>query len=743
MHQNNRLIDIAGQFRMDGVPSEVKALGDGFINDTYTVLIAGSPIRYILQRKNTAIFKDVPGMMSNIKAVTEHLKKKIADAGGDSMREALTVVPAKDGRLYYECDGEYWCATVFIDDSVSYDKADSEYLAECGGRGIGRFQAMLADFEGELVDTLPGFHNIRYRFVQWDKTLAEDPAGRAAEVRDLISEIEARRSEMLDFFKLVEGGQIPLRVTHNDTKIANMLFDRDGNVLCVLDLDTVLRAPCLYDFGDSIRSYTNTGAEDDPEPDRVSMSRKMYDAFLRGYLSEAEDFLTDIEREYLPFSARYITYEQVLRFLMDYIDGDRYYKVKYPEHNLVRTRAQLRLLQSIEYQLFSHKVGAGAVLRKMIESGNISSFILWGPPGVGKTTLAHIVSKELKRDFYTLSAISSGVKELRDVFARAKDNSIFAKGSPILFIDEIHRFSKSQQDALLGAVETGTVTLIGATTENPSFEVITPLLSRCQVFVMKPLEVKDLETLLERALTKDPYLRARSIDVRQKDALFRFSGVNSFPPEEQVVIDDAVVADRLQENISIYDKNGEMHYDIISAFIKSMRGSDPNGAVYWMARMLAGGEDPLFIARRMLILASEDIGLANPNALLLAQATFDAVHKIGMPEARIILSECAIYLATCVKSNSAYMAIDAALALAEKGDNSPVPLHLRNAPTRLMKDLGYSKDYKYAHDFEGNFTDQEFLPDGLSGTVFYEPGNNPRENEIRTRMERLWPKYKK
>ena len=312
MHQNNRLIDIAGQFRMDGVPSEVKALGDGFINDTYTVLIAGSPIRYILQRKNTAIFKDVPGMMSNIKAVTEHLKKKIADAGGDPMREALTVVPAKDG------------------------------------------QAMLADFEGELVDTLPGFHNIKYRFVQWDKTLAEDPAGRAAEVRDLISEIEARRSEMLDFFRLVECGQIPLRVTHNDTKIANMLFDRDGNVLCVLDLDTVLRAPCLYDFGDSIRSYANTGAEDDPNPDRVSMSRGMYEAFLRGYLSEAGDFLTDTEREWLPFSARYITYEQVLRFLMDYIDGDRYYKVKYPEHNLVRTRAQLRLLQSIEHQLFSH-----------------------------------------------------------------------------------------------------------------------------------------------------------------------------------------------------------------------------------------------------------------------------------------------------------------------------------------------------------------------------------------------------
>ena len=402
-----------------------------------------------------------------------------------------------------------------------------------------------------------------------------------------------------------------------------------------------------------------------------------------------------------------------------------------------------------------HLVGPGAVLRKMIESGNISSFILWGPPGVGKTTLAHIVSKELRRDFYTLSAISSGVKDLRDVFTRAKDNSIFAKGSPILFIDEIHRFSKSQQDALLGAVETGTVTLIGATTENPSFEVITPLLSRCQVFVMKPLDTADLDILLGRALTRDTYLRNRQIEVREKAALFRFSGgdarkllnileivVNSFPPQSPVIIDDATVADRLQENIAVYDKNGEMHYDIISAFIKSLRGSDPNGAVYWMARMLAGGEDPLFIARRMVILAAEDIGLANPNALLLAQSTFDAVHKIGMPEARIILSECAVYLATCAKSNSAYMAIDAAMALVGKGDNAPVPLHLRNAPTKLMKDLGYHEGYRYAHDYEGNFTDQEFLPEGLSGTRFYEPGNNARENEIRARMDRMWPKYR-
>lgn len=405
-----------------------------------------------------------------------------------------------------------------------------------------------------------------------------------------------------------------------------------------------------------------------------------------------------------------------------------------------------------------HLVGKGSVLQRMIQTGNISSFILWGPPGVGKTTLAQIISKLLGRSFYTLSAINSGVKDIREVFAKCNENSIFAasKGSPILFIDEIHRFSKSQQDALLNAVETGTVTLIGATTENPSFEVITPLLSRCQVYVLKSLETKDLDKLLERALKEDIVLSKRKISVKEKNLLYRYCGgdarkllniidivVNSFNSEEEIVITDALINERLQENLATYDKGGEMHYDIISAFIKSIRGSDPNAAIYWMARMLAGGEDPLFIARRMIISASEDIGLANPNAMLLAQATFEAVHKIGMPEARIPLAECAIYLATSPKSNSAYMAINQALELVNSGDNSPVPLHLRNAPTKLMKELGYSDGYKYAHSYQGNFTDQEFLPENLSGTVFYEPGTNSKENEIRARMEQMWPKYKK
>lgn len=408
-----------------------------------------------------------------------------------------------------------------------------------------------------------------------------------------------------------------------------------------------------------------------------------------------------------------------------------------------------------EYVGQQHLVGNGSVLRRMIESGNISSMILWGPPGIGKTTLARIIASNLEREFFTLSAISSGVKDVREVIEKAKNNMLFAQASPILFIDEIHRFNKSQQDALLGAVESGIITLIGATTENPSFEVITPLLSRCQVFVLKSLEVNDLDKLLTRALTKDSTLKELNINVLEKEALFRFSGgdarkllniieiiINSFDDKSEITITNEIVTERLQENIALYDKNGEQHYDLISAFIKSMRGSDPNGAIYWMARMLAGGEDPLFIARRMIILASEDVGLANPNALLLAQSCFDAVHKIGMPEARIILAETCIYLATSPKSNSAYMAINSALDLiAKEGTQAPVPLHLRNAPTSLMKELGYAKDYKYAHSFEGNFVDQEFLPDRYKNLKLYEPGNNPKENEIRKKLGLLWSKY--
>lgn len=401
-----------------------------------------------------------------------------------------------------------------------------------------------------------------------------------------------------------------------------------------------------------------------------------------------------------------------------------------------------------------HLVGKNSILRTMIDTGNISSFILWGPPGVGKTTLAKIIANKTDRPFYTLSAISSGVKDIREIIEKSKGQGLFVPKKPILFIDEIHRFNKAQQDALLGAVEDGTFVLIGATTENPSFEVISPLLSRCQVFVLKELTVKHLNILLDRALKQDEYLKTLDIKVEEKEALFGYSGgdarkllnildiVTSSPSEHKpIIITNELVKSKLQENIAIYDKNGEQHYDIISAFIKSLRGSDPNGAVYWLARMIKGGEDPLFIARRMIILAAEDIGLANPNALLIAQSCFDAVHQIGMPEGRIPLSETAIYLATSPKSNSSYIAIDTALAMVEETKNLSVPLHLRNAPTKLMKELGYHKDYKYAHSYEKNFVEQEFLPEELSGKKIYDPSNNQKENAIRERLKNEWQKY--
>lgn len=404
-----------------------------------------------------------------------------------------------------------------------------------------------------------------------------------------------------------------------------------------------------------------------------------------------------------------------------------------------------------------HLVGEGCVLRNMIESGNLTSFILWGPPGVGKTTLARIVAQSAGREFYTLSAVTSGVKEVREVIDKSRSRGLFGSGAtPVLFIDEIHRFSKSQQDALLGAVEDGTFVLIGATTENPSFEVITPLLSRCQVFVLKSLEKEDLEVLLRKALAEDEILRSLDIKVVETDALFRYSSgdarkllnildiiVASHRVGEQILIDNNLVTASLQENVAIYDKSGEMHYDIISAFIKSVRGSDPNAAVYYLARMLVGGEDPLFIARRLCILAAEDIGLANPNALLLANACFQTVHNIGMPEARIPLSETTIYLATSPKSNSAYLAINEAMEVARKTQTSSVPLYLRNAPTKLMEELGYADGYKYAHDYPGHFADLEFLPSDLSGTVFYSPADNQKESQLLSRLEGLWPKYYK
>ena len=407
-----------------------------------------------------------------------------------------------------------------------------------------------------------------------------------------------------------------------------------------------------------------------------------------------------------------------------------------------------------EYIGQQHLVGKGKVLRKMIESGVLSSFILWGPPGVGKTTLAMIVAQLLNRPFYVLSAVSSGVKEVREVIQKAESQRFFNTPNPILFIDEIHRFSKAQQDSLLAAVEKGTVTLIGATTENPSFEVISPLLSRCQVYVLKSLEKKDLELLVDRAIEKDVYLREKPIVVREKDALISFSGgdarkllnilelVVNAQSGSEIVIDNETVRKELQENPLMYDKDGEQHYDIISAMIKSIRGSDPNAALYYMARMLEGGEDPKFIARRLLISASEDIGLANPNAMLLANACFDIVHKIGMPEARIPLSECVIYLATSPKSNSAYLAIDGALALVRKTGNVQVPLYLRNAPTKLMKELNYGKDYKYAHDYPRHFVDMEYMPQELKDAVFYEPQDNAAEAKIAERLRNWWNKYR-
>ena len=404
-----------------------------------------------------------------------------------------------------------------------------------------------------------------------------------------------------------------------------------------------------------------------------------------------------------------------------------------------------------------HLIGPGCILRNMIETGNLSSFILWGPPGVGKTTLSRIVANSLKREFYTLSAVSAGVKEVREVIEKSRSNSLWSGGvAPILFIDEIHRFSKSQQDALLGAVEDGTVVLIGATTENPSFEVITPLLSRCQVFVLKSLEKDDLNDLLNRALQKDEVLSHMNVKVAETEALFRHSGgdarkllnileivTGSQASAAEIVIDNKTVTSCLQENVAIYDKGGEMHYDIISAFIKSVRGSDPNAAVYYLARMLEGGEDPLFIARRLCILAAEDVGLANPNALLLANSTFQIVHTIGMPEARIPLAECTIYLASSAKSNSAYMAINEALAVAKDTQMASVPLYLRNAPTKLMEELGYADGYKYAHDYPGHFADLEFMPAELAGHKFYEPAENKHEEALRSRLELLWPKYYK
>lgn len=403
-----------------------------------------------------------------------------------------------------------------------------------------------------------------------------------------------------------------------------------------------------------------------------------------------------------------------------------------------------------EYIGQKHLVGPGAVLRKMIDSGKISSFILWGPPGVGKTTLAQIIANKLETPFYTLSAVTSGVKDVREVIEKAKHNRFFSTNSPILFIDEIHRFSKSQQDSLLGAVEQGVITLIGATTENPSFEVIRPLLSRCQLYVLKSLDKDDLLQLLHQALEKDVILKEKKITLKETNLMLRYSGgdarkllnilelVTTDANEDEIVITDQLVADRIQENPMAYDKEGEIHYDIVSAFIKSIRGSDPDAAIYWLARMIEGGEDPAFIARRLVISASEDIGLANPNAMLLANAAFDAVMKIGWPEGRIPLAEATVYLASSPKSNSSYMAINDALELVRNTGNLPVPLHLRNAPTKLMKELGYGENYKYAHDYENHFVEQQFLPDELKQTRIWKPQPNAQEQKLKDHLNKLW-----
>ncbi len=415
---------------------------------------------------------------------------------------------------------------------------------------------------------------------------------------------------------------------------------------------------------------------------------------------------------------------------------------------------RLRPTKLEDYIGQKHIIGENAVLNKMINSKRLSSFILWGPPGVGKTTLAKIIANELELPFFTLSAISSGVKDVRETIEKARQSRVFlTEGNPILFIDEIHRFSKSQQDSLLGAVENGTITLIGATTENPSFEIITPLLSRCQVYTLKPLENEEIDILLNRAITQDSILKEYKFDIQEKDALYRFAGgdarkllniieilFNSQADNSTILITNTLVTEKLQENPLAFDKDGEMHYDIISAFIKSIRGSDPDAAIYWLARLIAGGEDPKFIARRLVISASEDIGLANPNALLLANACFDAIHKIGWPEGKIPLAETTIYLATSPKSNSAYNAINEALSVVEKTGNLPVPLHLRNAPTKLMKDLNYGAEYKYSHDYPNHFVLQEYLPEKLKNTKFWISQNNIHEQKMQENMNKLWKK---